>query len=198
MVIETFHNKNGGLRNKTQVFRGRQGKKQPGVHIHLFCCGKGNIPSVSVLIQRADNGLWGVISGKIKPGEADREAVFRETLEETGIMPDIMMDTGHRMHIPCQKYCLSVSVFAAVVWGCPMPILNEENQDWEVFPVSVASQQIEIQEQRADHMRALRTLGRCANGNRMPVPVMGLEVQELERPSFIESDDHMFCEVIDE
>lgn len=38
-----------------------------------------------LLMQRADNGLWGVPSGHVEPGETVEEAIIREISEETGL-----------------------------------------------------------------------------------------------------------------
>ena len=38
-----------------------------------------------LLGQRADNGLWAIISGILEPGEQPAHAAVREVLEETGI-----------------------------------------------------------------------------------------------------------------
>ncbi|WP_077302519.1 HAD-IIA family hydrolase [Virgibacillus pantothenticus] len=38
-----------------------------------------------LLMKRADNGLWGVPSGHVEPGETVEEAIIREIREETGL-----------------------------------------------------------------------------------------------------------------
>lgn len=38
-----------------------------------------------LLARRADNGLWGLPSGHVEPGETVAEAVAREVREETGL-----------------------------------------------------------------------------------------------------------------
>ncbi|MED1490655.1 HAD-IIA family hydrolase [Bacillus smithii] len=38
-----------------------------------------------LLMKRADNGLWGIPSGHVEPGETVEEAIIREIYEETGL-----------------------------------------------------------------------------------------------------------------
>ncbi|MCC9296180.1 HAD-IIA family hydrolase [Clostridium sp. WLY-B-L2] len=38
-----------------------------------------------LLMKRADNGLWGIPSGHVEPGETVEEAIIREIMEETGL-----------------------------------------------------------------------------------------------------------------
>ena len=38
-----------------------------------------------LLMKRADNGLWGIPSGHVEPGETVEEAIIREVREETGL-----------------------------------------------------------------------------------------------------------------
>ncbi|MGE6631663.1 HAD-IIA family hydrolase [Bacillus sp. NPDC077027] len=38
-----------------------------------------------LLLQRADNGKWGIPSGHVEPGESIEEAIIREIKEETGL-----------------------------------------------------------------------------------------------------------------
>ncbi|EIM05437.1 hypothetical protein A1A1_16183 [Planococcus antarcticus DSM 14505] len=38
-----------------------------------------------LLMKRADNGLWGIPSGHVEPGETVEEAIIREISEETGL-----------------------------------------------------------------------------------------------------------------
>ncbi|WDF02004.1 HAD-IIA family hydrolase [Shouchella hunanensis] len=38
-----------------------------------------------LLMKRADNGLWGIPSGHVEPGETVEEAIIREIREETGL-----------------------------------------------------------------------------------------------------------------
>lgn len=39
-----------------------------------------------LLMKRADNGLWGIPSGHVEPGETVEEAIIREIQEETGLV----------------------------------------------------------------------------------------------------------------
>lgn len=47
-----------------------------------------------LLVKRTDNGLWGLPSGRIQPGETIKEAVKRELLEETGLQIDVVRLIG--------------------------------------------------------------------------------------------------------
>ncbi|MDO3660980.1 NUDIX domain-containing protein [Bacillus sp. C28GYM-DRY-1] len=38
-----------------------------------------------LLMKRADNGLWGIPSGHVEPGESAEQAIIREIKEETGL-----------------------------------------------------------------------------------------------------------------
>lgn len=38
-----------------------------------------------LLMKRADNGLWGIPSGHVEPGESVEQAIIREIKEETGL-----------------------------------------------------------------------------------------------------------------
>lgn len=138
--------------------RSMQARRQPGVHVHLFCADRNGCISSAILLQRADTGMWGVISGKVETGETHFAAALRETFEETGIVPDAMVDTGIRTRIACRKYCLVVSVFAAVAWGVTGVRLDEENSDWALTPLVQTYQRIQIEGQRAFHAKALSAL----------------------------------------
>lgn len=43
-----------------------------------------------LLGQRADNGLWAVVSGILEPGEQPAAAAAREILEETGVVAEVV------------------------------------------------------------------------------------------------------------
>jgi HAD superfamily hydrolase (TIGR01450 family) len=47
-----------------------------------------------LLIQRSDNGLWGVPTGHIEPSETVSEAIIREVREETGLQVTIQRASG--------------------------------------------------------------------------------------------------------
>lgn len=42
-----------------------------------------------LLMQRADNGHWGLPGGHVEPGESVTEATVREVLEETGFQVEV-------------------------------------------------------------------------------------------------------------
>ncbi len=42
-----------------------------------------------MLIQRADNGHWGLPGGHVEPGESVAQAAVREVLEETGFAVEV-------------------------------------------------------------------------------------------------------------
>lgn len=55
--------------------------RRPGVAVAILSADGDSI----VLEQRWENGLWGLPSGALKPGESFASAALRETLEETGL-----------------------------------------------------------------------------------------------------------------
>lgn len=60
------------------------GEVRPGVAaVVLDATGK------VLLVRRADNGLWGLPSGHVEPGETVAEAVVREVREETGLSVEV-------------------------------------------------------------------------------------------------------------
>ncbi|CAM3231251.1 NUDIX domain-containing protein [Prescottella defluvii] len=57
----------------------------PGVSVVLF-----DDDGRLLLTQRADNGLWAVVSGILEPGEEPGPAVLREVREETGLEAQLL------------------------------------------------------------------------------------------------------------
>ena len=47
-----------------------------------------------LLVKRGDNGLWGLPSGHVEPGETVEEAIMREVLEETGLYVRVIQLIG--------------------------------------------------------------------------------------------------------
>ena len=126
-------------------------RHQPGVHVHLFSIDE-EIGTLSALIlTRADNGLRGVISGKVDLMESLRDAALREILEETDLEPEVLIDTDIKLTIPCRKYLFEVTVFAGIVNTNKPVLLNQENRAYRFIPVEYSAEYITIEEQRAHH-----------------------------------------------
>lgn len=47
-----------------------------------------------LLMKRADNGLWGIPSGHVEPGETVEQAIIREIEEETGLVVKVSKMIG--------------------------------------------------------------------------------------------------------
>jgi len=47
-----------------------------------------------LLEKRADCGIWGLIGGKIDPGESVIQALHREVMEESGLLVDVLYLLG--------------------------------------------------------------------------------------------------------
>jgi ADP-ribose pyrophosphatase YjhB (NUDIX family) len=57
----------------------------PAVSVHVHD-DEGRI----LLVHQIDRQTWGTVGGAVEPGEAPRDAAVRETLEETGLVVEIV------------------------------------------------------------------------------------------------------------
>jgi len=121
---------------------------QQGVHIHLFGINNnGNIIS-TLILTRSDNGLRGIISGKVEVGETTSEAAKRELYEETGLQTIRLYHTGIRLNIPCRKYQFEVQVFTGIIAHGREVRLNDENSMYQYVETHKAFSCMEVGEQK--------------------------------------------------
>ncbi|MBT4484581.1 MAG: NUDIX domain-containing protein [Candidatus Latescibacteria bacterium] len=125
---------------------------QQGVHVHLFGINEEQQIISALILKRADNGLHGIVSGKMKHGETILTAAYRETHEETGLIPLALFDTGKRFSIQCNKYEFHVSVFSGLIPHNSPIKLNYENTDYTYVPTVFSPCHIEIIEQRKNQI----------------------------------------------
>ncbi|MFC1650344.1 NUDIX domain-containing protein [Candidatus Latescibacterota bacterium] len=123
-------------------------RRQQGVHIHLFGINNSGKIISTLILTRTDNGLRGIVSGKIEAGESTIEAAKRELYEETRQIPLSLFDTGKRLLIKCKKYEFQVSVFAGLTPHNSTVILNNENKKYAFVPTVFSLSNINIAEQR--------------------------------------------------
>ena len=130
-------------------------RRQQGVHIHLFGINNnGNIIS-TLILTRSDNGLRGIISGKIEPGETAFDAARRELVEEIGRIPLALIDTGKKIVVQCNKYEFHVSVFSGLILHNSPLTLNYENSDYEYINTVFSPYHIDITDQRKNHIHCI-------------------------------------------
>ena len=67
-----------------------------------------------LLVRRADNGLWTLITGILEPGEEPAVAAAREALEETGVV--IMVDRLASTHAPGTAAWAQMDMHARSQW----------------------------------------------------------------------------------
>jgi ADP-ribose pyrophosphatase YjhB (NUDIX family) len=71
-----------------------------------------------LLIQRSDNGLWGVPTGHIEPSETVSEAIIREVREETGLQVAIQRASGIYSQPDAQIYTYTSGEIAHYITTC--------------------------------------------------------------------------------
>ena len=75
--------------------------------------------SGNVLLQRrADNGLWGLPSGHVEPGETVDEAVTREVAEETGLQVQVSHLIGVYSHPNSQSFAYPSGQVSQFITSC--------------------------------------------------------------------------------
>ena len=73
-----------------------------------------------LLARRADNGLWGLPSGHVEPGETVEEAVVREVREETGLRVEVERLIGIYSHPESQTFSYPSGEVSQFVTSCLM------------------------------------------------------------------------------
>jgi ADP-ribose pyrophosphatase YjhB (NUDIX family) len=94
-----------------------------------------------LLMQRSDNGLWGLPGGYVEPGESVRDAVVREVGEETGArvsvgrLVGVYSEPSHQViSYPDGARVQAVNLcFEAVEVGRGEPTTPEETLDTDYF-----------------------------------------------------------------
>ena len=125
---------------------------QRGVHVHLFGINE-NMQVISALIlKRASNKKFGIISGKAKPGERLISTAYREISEEIGLIPLALFDTGRKQTIQCKKFDFHVSVFSGIIPNNSPIKLNHENTDYAYVPTVFSLCHIDITDQRRNQI----------------------------------------------
>jgi len=76
---------------------------------------------------------WQAVHGMIDPGEKAYEAAYRETVEETGLIPDRFFKTDYveTFYSDLTDAVHMVPTFAAHVAGAPAAIVSEEHTAFE-------------------------------------------------------------------
>ncbi len=84
-----------------------------------------------LLVRRADNGLWGLPSGHVEPGETVADAVVREVREETGLHVTVLSLVGIYSDPVSQVFAYSsghVSQFITSCFRCE--VVGEACERW--------------------------------------------------------------------
>jgi 8-oxo-dGTP pyrophosphatase MutT (NUDIX family) len=87
-----------------------------------------------LLIKRKDNGLWGIPSGHVEPGETVEEAIIREIWEETGLRVKVTRLIGIYSDPVSQVFSYpngEVSQFITTCFECEVVggTLNRESEE---------------------------------------------------------------------
>ncbi len=112
---------------------------EPGV-AGVVLDGEGRV----LLMRRSDNGLWGIPSGHVEPGETVETAIIREIAEETGLnvvaseLVGVYSDPRSQvMTYPDRRICHFVtSCFLCGVTGGSLVTSGPETLDAGFFPPS--------------------------------------------------------------
>jgi ADP-ribose pyrophosphatase YjhB (NUDIX family) len=92
-----------------------------------------------LLVQRADNGLWTLITGILDPGEEPAVAAARETLEETGVVITVdrlastSSDTGI-VHVNGDRASYLDLTFSCTYVSGEAHVADDESRDVRWFP----------------------------------------------------------------
>ena len=97
-------------------------------------------PTRVLLVERADNGRWALITGILEPGEEPAEGLVREAEEETGVRIRLGslfdVDTAGPMTFPNGDVCsfLNITFRAEAVSGTA-GVNDDESTDVRWFPL---------------------------------------------------------------
>lgn len=131
-------------------------KHKRGVHVHLFGQNENGEIISALILKRASDNRFCIISGKSEIGEKITSTAYRETSEETGLIPLTMYDTGRRVVIQCKKYVFHASVYVGLIKHNAKIILNNEHIMYDFVPTDSSPQRIDITEQKKNQKFCIR------------------------------------------
>ena len=112
-------------------------------------------------------GAWEIVHGRIEQGERPHVAALRETLEETGLVPERLYSITVNPFYLAQTDSVELAiVFAAIVPGDASPTVADEHDAWEWLSPSEAMSRLAWPRERDALAQALSLL---AGGDAGPV-----------------------------
>ena len=148
IIIDTITSKTKKTSHGVVAIEKKQRKFKRGVHVHLFGQNENGEIISALILKRASDNQFSIVSGKSKPGEKIETTAYRETSEETGLIPSLLHDTDRRITIQCRKYTFYASVFVGLIKHNTMIKLNHEHTKYEYVPTDISPYRIEITEQQ--------------------------------------------------
>ncbi len=122
--------------------------RRSGGGIVVYRWGADDAPEV-LLLRKRRSQTWDLPKGKLEPGEGALEGALRETLEETGLVPEVRADFHDCASIekPAsprrEAYTLEVTFFSGEVPRGAQVTLSEEHDSFRWATPSEASRGVD-------------------------------------------------------
>lgn len=85
-----------------------------------------------LLLQKAagkKEGIWGLVGGKIEPGESVWQGLLREVEEELGFVPEIIKSIPLEVFVS-EDECFNFQTYVCIVREEFVPRLSSEHKGW--------------------------------------------------------------------
>lgn len=123
------------------VFRTEPQDFSPTVEVaSCYIESKGIILFLKRAVGKPEGGRWGVPAGKVENGESNREAVIRETYEETGIrLDEDKLKFVGKIFIRKPNVDYVYHMYHKNLGEFPVVTLNDEHQEYRWLSMEEAS-----------------------------------------------------------